>query len=208
MLEKFMPREENFFDFFEQAAELILEAAIAFQEMLGDLQHSDKHARRIKEIEHRCDTITHQTIEALHKTFITPLDRADIHQLICEMDDIVDYIDSAATRTHLYEIKVAPKAVVDLADICFKAAEIIKKAVRLLRGMKHPNEISKYCIQINQLENEADHILRSALAKLFKKEPDLRLLIKLKEILELLETVTDRCEDVSNIIDWIVLEYA
>ena len=203
-----MPREERFFNFFSQSADLILTSAQEFRLMLSDLSKAEEKAHRIKELEHQCDNITHQTVEALHKTFITPLDREDIHNLICKLDDVLDFIDAAATRLHLYELKTVPQEAFELADVCIQSAQSIKEAVNLLSDLKNPQLIKKHCIEVNRLENKADQILRASIAKLFKSEPDLRLVIQLKEILEILETVTDRCEDVANIIDGIVLEYS
>jgi predicted phosphate transport protein (TIGR00153 family) len=208
MFGRLLPREEKFFDLFRQAADLIVDGAKEFRAMLSDLKDIETRAKNIKNIEHRADEVTHRTVELLHKTFITPLDREDIHQLISRMDDILDHIEAASERMYLYDIRVAPPEAIALADICIKSAEDIRHAVNHLENLKNPAEIIKHCVEVNRLENEADHILRSAMAKLFRDEPDTRQLIKLKEIFELLETVTDRCEDVANIVEGIVLEYA
>lgn len=207
MLKGLFPREGKFFDLFEEIADLIIEAAQQFQELLSDLPHSERRSRLIKDIEHKADEVTHRTIALLHSTFITPLDREDIHQLICKLDDIVDFIEAASQRVYLYGITKTTDEAVALADICFRSAEYVRKAVKGLQNLKLREEISKHCVEINRLENEADHALRSGMAKLFRDEPDTRQLIKLKEIYELLETVTDRCEDVANLIEGIVMEY-
>ena len=208
MLSKIMPREGRFFDLFEQSSNLIEEAAQQFKKMLSDLPHAESHAHTIKDIEHRADDVTHQTVEMLHKTFITPIDREEIHQLISKMDDVVDIIEAASQRIVLYGITAIPQDALQMSDVCIRSAECIKRAVRGLSNLKKPQEMIKDCVEINRLENEADTLLRSAISKLFKEEPDTRQLIKLKEIYELLEVVTDRCEDVANIIEGIVLEYA
>lgn len=208
MFKGMMPREEKFFDLFRQASDLIVEGAKEFLEMLGDMQHVELRARTIKSIEHRADEVTHKTVELLHKTFITPLDREDIHKLISQMDDILDFIEAASERIHLYGITAPTPEMLALAEICLKSAIDIRNAVSGLDNMKNSQQIVKVCVEINRLENEADHVLRSAMAKLFRDEPDTRQLIKLKEIYELLETVTDRCEDVANTVEGIVLEYA
>lgn len=208
MFGRFVPREENFFAHFNQAADLILEGAKEFHEMLKHMDNIERRARTIKDIEHRADEVTHRTVELLHKTFITPLDREDIHGLISKMDDILDYIEAASERVNLYGITVAPPEAVALAEICVRSAEDIRNAVYLLNDLKNPQQIIKYCVEVNRLENEADHVLRSAMAKLFRDEPDTRKLIMYKELFELLESVTDRCEDVANIVEGIVLEYA
>jgi uncharacterized protein len=208
MFGSIIPREGKFFDLFNQAADLLVEGAKEFQKMVADLEHSEVHSRNIKTIEHKADEVTHQTVALLHKTFITPLDREDIHQLISRMDDILDFIEAASERIHLYGITQSTPEMKMLADISTRSSEYIKHIVAKLENLKDPTDIVKHCVEINRLENEADHVLRAAMAKLFKEELDTRQLIKLKEIYELLETVTDRCEDVANVIEGIVLEYA
>ncbi|MFM8315674.1 MAG: DUF47 domain-containing protein, partial [Deltaproteobacteria bacterium] len=150
----------------------------------------------------------HTTMDLLHQTFITPLDREDIHELSSTLDDVLDFIDAAAQRILLYEIKHMPNEGRELAEVCVQAAQKVQVAVGYLDNLKNPEEIKKLCVEINRLENEGDHILRAAVAKLFREENDMKTLIKLKEVYEILETVTDLCEDVANIIDGIVLEYA
>ena len=208
MFKKFLPTEGRFFDLFNASADLIVKGAEEFRAMLGDLEHSELRARAIKRIEHDADTVTHDTVALLHKTFITPLDREDIHELISRMDDILDYIEAASERLYLYNLKSLPPEAIQLADISVKAAKIIKLIVVELEDLKNQKDIIGHCVEINRLENEADHVLRSGLAKLFRDEPDTRQLIMRKEVYELLETVTDRCEDVANIIEGIVLEYS
>lgn len=202
------PRENRFFELFGEIAVLTVEAAQEFHRMISDLSHAESHGRTIKDIEHKADEVTHRTIELLHTVFITPLDRDDIHLLIKKMDDIIDFIDAAAQRIFLYGVvKMTPEAE-GLARVCVESALKVQSAVSGLNNLKDQETIIKDCVEINRLENEADQLLRSAVAKLFREEADTRQLIKLKEIYELLETVTDRCEDVANIIEGIVLEYA
>lgn len=203
-----LSQDQEFFKLFRESSELSLEGARAFRNMVSDLSKSESFTRTIKDYEHRADEVTHRTVALLHKTFITPFDREDVHSLITKMDDILDFIDAAAQRVNFYEIRTSTPELKQLADICITSCELIVKAVRGLDNLKKSNEINSTCIEINRLENDADHVLRSGVAKLFKDEPDTRMLIKLKEIYELLETVTDRCEDVANIIDGIVLEYS
>ncbi len=208
MFGQFLPREGKFFDLFGESADLSVEAAEKLLQMLSDFPHIESRARGIKDIEHKADEVTHQAIELLHKTFITPLDREDIHKLITEMDNIVDFLDAASQRIFLYGINQTTPELNGLAKVCVQSVGYVRKAVKGLSNLKNPAEIRKNCVEINRLENEADHILRSAVAKLFREEADIRLLIKLKEIYELLEVVTDRCEDVANIIEGIVLDYS
>ncbi len=208
MFGRLIPREGKFFDLFNQSSNLLVEAALEFRKLLDDIPHLESRTRAIKDIEHKADDVTHKTIELLHKTFITPLDREDIHSLICKLDDIVDFLEAASQRIFLYGITEIPTEAKNLADVCIQSVELVKKAVHGLADLKNSDQIIKNCVEINRLENEADSILRAAMAKLFKEEPDTRQLIKIKEIYELLETVTDRCEDVANLLEGIVLEYA
>lgn len=208
MIFKFLPTEDKFFTLFQEGAELSVQAAYEMRKLLADLKNSESYARTIKDIEHKSDEVTHRTIELLHKTFITPLDRDDIHKLITKMDDIVDFMDAAAQRIFLYGLTTTTPEATGLAEICIKSVEHLRSAIKGLSNLKDANEIVKNCVEVNRLENEADQLLRSGMAKLFQNESDTRQLIKLKEIYELLETVTDRCEDVANIIEGIVLEYA
>ncbi len=204
----FLPKEGKFFDLFKGLSTHITEAAIEFRELLAHLDESEKRVRNIKDIEHKGDEITHSTMDLLHETFITPLDREDIHKLVSTLDDVLDFIDAAAQRIFLYEIRHMPNEGRELAEICVQSAQKVQAAVGALDNLKNPEAIKKICVEINRLENEADHILRAAVAKLFREENDIKQLIKLKEIYEILETVTDLCEDVANIIEGIVLEYA
>jgi len=208
MFRKLFPREEKFFILFEQSAALIVEGSQEFCEMLKDMPNCESHSKKIKEIEHKADDVTHSAVDLLHKTFITPLDREDIHELIKKMDDIIDLIDGASQKMNLYEIKEATPELKALAEICLKSAHDVKKMVNSLQNMGNREEIIARCIEINRLENEADQVHRAAMAKLFREETDIRQLIKLKEIYALVESATDRCEDVANIVEGIVVEYS
>jgi hypothetical protein len=144
----------------------------------------------------------------LHKTFITPLDRDDIHQLITRMDDILDLLEDGAQTVSLYDIKSATPEAKRLAELCLASAEKVKEAVALLHNMENSRKILEICTEIDRLEADADHVMRAAMSKLFREEPDVRNLIKYKAIYEILETVTDRCEDVANILQAIIVENA
>jgi len=165
-------------------------------------------ARRIHDIEHETDVITHRCVETLHKTFITPIDRDNIHRLITRMDDIMDFVEAASERIALYELTVMTPDVRDLADVLVRATQQVELALKGLRNLKSPQAILKVCIDINRLENESDQILRRAVAKLFKEEKDPIVVIKWKEIYENLENAADRCEDVANIIEGVILEHS
>jgi predicted phosphate transport protein (TIGR00153 family) len=203
-----LPRETTFFDFFEQHAALTIEGTKEFLSMVTTGANIAAKCRRISDIEHETDTITHRCVEALHKTFITPIDRDQIHRLITRMDDIMDYVEAAAERIELYELTTMTGDVRDLADALHRAAQQVEGAVRGLRTLKEPQATLKLCIDINRLENETDAILRRSVARLFKDEKDPILVIKWKEIYENLESAADRCEDVANIIEGVILEHS
>ena len=206
MLGRLMPREGKFFDLFNAHAERIVEGGRELAVMIGTFTELDAHAQRIDTIERAADKITHETIALLHKTFITPFDRDQIHQLITTMDDILDLIQDVAESVALYDLRRATPEARQLAEINQMCCERVKAAVGLLTNIKHPEAILKCCEEIDRLESDADRVLRGAMSKLFRDEPDVKNLIKLRTIYELLETISDRCEDVANIIEGIVLE--
>lgn len=208
MFGRLLPRESSFFDFFEEHARLTVIGTSEFVSMISSTANIEAKAKRIKEIEHETDVITHRCVEALHKVFITPFQRDDIHRLITKMDDIMDYVEAASERIALYDLTVMTDEVKDLADTLHRAAKIVQEAVRGLRDLKHPKNILENCVEINRLENEADAVLRGALARMFREVKDPILIIKWKEIYEHLESATDRCEDVANIIEGVVLDNA
>ncbi|MBA3391775.1 MAG: DUF47 domain-containing protein [Deltaproteobacteria bacterium] len=207
MFGRFLPRETSFFDFFEQHAALTIEGAKEFLSLVTTGANIAAKCRRISDIEHETDTITHRCVEALHKTFITPIDRDSIHRLITRMDDVMDYVEAAAERIELYELTVMTSDVRDLADVLLRSTMQVEAAMRGLRTLKDPQVTLKLCIDINRLENEADAILRRSVARLFKEEKDPITVIKWKEVYENLENASDRCEDVANIIEGVILEH-
>ena len=208
MFGRFLPRETSFFDFFEQHASLTIEGTKEFLSLVTTGANISAKCRRISDIEHETDTITHRCVEALHKTFITPIDRDSIHRLITRMDDVMDYVEAAAERIELYELTVMTNDVRDLADVLHRSAMQVEQCVRGLRTLKDSQQTLKLCIDINRLENEADAILRRSVARLFKEEKDPVTIIKWKEVYENLENASDRCEDVANIIEGVILEHA
>ena len=206
MFGRLMPKEGRFFDFFNDHAALVVEGAQELNAFLSDMANREAHAQNVSAIEKKTDKITHDTVAMLHQTFITPIDRDDIHKLISRMDDILDLMEDVAECVILYDIREVPDAARKLAEICVSCSERVKTAVGMLSNMDNAKAILKICSEIDALESEADRVLRSAMSKLFRDEPDTRQLIKLKAIYELLETVTDRCEDTANVIEGIVLE--
>ncbi len=203
-----MPTEGKFFDLFNQHAELCVKGS---KEMVGLMTNFDDleiRVHAIEGIEKQADAVTYAAIELLHKTFITPIDRDDIHKLITRMDDILDLLEDAAQTISLYDIREITPEAQRLAELCLGCALKVKEAVALLHNMDNSRQILAICEEIDRLESDADHVMRAAMSKLFRDEPDVRNLIKLKAIYEILETVTDRCEDVANIIEGIIVENA
>ena len=208
MFGRLMPKEGRFFDFFIEHADQLVLGAVELKALMGNVTELPMRKRNIESIEHAADKITQQTMQLLHQTFITPLDRDEIHQLITRMDDILDLMEDVSQCMFLYDINAVTTEAVQLADICLTSTEKVRAAVKLLPDMKHAQAILPLCKDIDRLESDADHVMRSAMAKLFRQETDTRQLFKMKEIYQLLESVTDRCQDVANIIEGIVLENA
>jgi uncharacterized protein len=208
MLRRLLPRDENFFGLFERHGALTVEGAKEMQRMVEGGQNTRLIAARIKEIEHETDVITHECVERLHKTFITPFDRDDIHRLITRMDDVMDYIEAAAVAVSLYDLTDMLPPARELADVLVRSTQAVAIAVAGLKNVKQSEAIIKACIEVNRLENEGDDILRNGLATLFRETKDPLLVLKWKEVYEALENATDRCEDVANIVEGVVLEHA
>ena len=209
---KLLPREGNFFEMFNQHAERIVEAARAFSQMVAN--YNDPHLREkynsdVDNAERAADRVTHEVTKTLHQTFITPLDREHIHGLINTMDDVVDLIQDSAEAMALYDIRQMTEEMTRLADLSLKCCERVRDAVKLLNQIADQSVAEaalKTCQEIDRLESDADRVLRAAMSKLFREEQDVRELIKLKGVYELMETITDKCEDVANCIEGIVLE--
>ena len=208
MFGRFMPQEGRFYEFFNEHADTIVEGSRELAELMAKFDNLERRAYSLETIEKKADRITHQTIELLHKTFITPLDRDAIHTLITTMDDILDLIEDVAHSIFLYDIKAVTPEAQKLAAICVTCSEKVQAAVKLLPKTENAAEVLVLCEEIDKLESEADHVMRAAMAKLFREEPNVLNIIKMKEIYELLETVTDKCEDVANILEGIIVENA
>ena len=209
---KLLPREGNFFEMFNQHADRIVEAARAFSQLVAN--YSDPHLREqynrdVDNAERAADRVTHDVNKMLHQTFITPIDREQIHKLINTMDDVADLIQDSAETMALYDVKTMTDDIKRLTDISVKCCERLAAAVKMLSTISDKNTAEaalKTCEEIDKLESDADRVMRSAMSKLFREEPDVRELIKLKAVYELLETITDKCEDVANLIEGVILE--
>jgi predicted phosphate transport protein (TIGR00153 family) len=211
-LSRLMPRENRFFDLFNQHAELVVAASAVLSELLHGFtreEHKrDERIKRIVELEHRADKVARETFAFLHKTFVTPLDREDIHRLMARMDDVLDLMQDTAESFHLYDIRHLTPEACELADLVHQCCSRMEKAVHLLSNMGQAAQTLELCNEIDALESQADRVMRAALSKLFREEGDVRQLIKLEMVYQLLESATDRCEDVANIIEGVVLENA
>lgn len=206
MLGRLMPREGKFFELFNAHAERIVEGSRELAEMIGTFSNLEAHAQRIDAAERAADKITHETISLLHKTFITPFDRDQILQLINTMDDILDLIQDVAESIALYDLRSVTPEARQLAEICQISCDRVKTVVGLLTDTRRSDAILRHCQEIDRLESDADRVMRAALSKLFREENDVKQVLKLRAIYDLLESITDRCEDVANIIEGIVLE--
>ena len=210
LLSRLLPSSggEQFFDLFEQHAERTREAATLLAEMVRDGADPERQAELVKHAEHAGDEITHTVIERLHQTFITPIDRGDIHELISRMDDVLDLIEASAERIALYGIRTMEPEARELGEVLEKSVEEMEAAVRTLRDLKDRPRLLAHCTEINRLENVGDQLLRRAVARLFRESSDPIHVIKWKEIYDYLENAIDRCEDVANVIEGVSLEYA
>jgi predicted phosphate transport protein (TIGR00153 family) len=204
----FMPREQKFFDLFEESAKNISEAARTLKEMLDTWQFIDSRVAEITEMEHRGDTITHQIMSMLHRTFVTPFDREDIALLAHTMDDIVDFIHASADSMFIYKITSPTQRAKELADVIVQGAAEMEKAVAGLRKKSEFKHMLERCVEMNRLENVADRIYRAAIGELFDDTTDIAKIIKWREIYEHMESATDRCEDVANVLEGVALKHA
>ena len=203
-----LPRDEQFFDYFEQAARNIVSGAQALADLLDDYQNVERKIERIRELEHVGDTLTHQVWEALHRTFVTPIDREDIATIVERLDDVMDYIDEAALSLQTYRIVQPTQRARELAHIIVRATTEVEMAITLLRKREDLPKILPLTVEINRLENEGDYVFRHALAELFEEaQEDLASIIKWREIYDHLETAIDRCEDVANALEGVVLKH-
>jgi len=204
----FIPKEEKFFELFEASALNILKAGQALQEMTHSWDMVESRTAEITEMEHRGDNITHQIMAQVNRSFVTPFDREDIALLANGMDDIVDFIHAAADAMLIYKIENPTQRAKELTDIIVRGAEEVEKAVSKLRRRADLKKIYERCVEINRLENMADRVFRSAMAELFEEKQDFASVIKWREIYEHLESATDRCEDVANVLEGVALKHA
>jgi predicted phosphate transport protein (TIGR00153 family) len=206
MFGRLLPQEGRFFELFNAHGEQVVRAARALSALMKNFAERDKYAQEIDEAEHAADRITADTVRMLHKTFITPLDRDHIHGLINAMDDVCDLIQDTAESLTLYDVRRITPETERLADIAVVCCERVKEVVALVGQPKSGDVVLKTAEEIDRLESDADRVMRAAMSRLFREEQDVREIIKMKAIYELLEEVTDRCMDVANLAEGIVLE--
>lgn len=210
ILKAFLPEDKKFFSLFEQSAANLLQISVVLCEAVNT-SSPEKRKELIKEIErleHVGDNIAHNIFHELSTNFITPFDREDIHQLASVIDDVLDYIHGSAKRIQLYKIETMTPAIVKLAELINKSAEELNNAVLAMRDMKNPGRIREACVKINSIENHADDIFDIEIAKLFEEETNAVEIIKMKDVLQSLETATDKCEDAANVLESIIVKNA
>jgi uncharacterized protein len=211
---KLLPREGNFFQMFNHHADRIVEAAHAFSNLVANYNDPllrEQYNRDVDNAERAADRVTHEVNRLIHKTFITPIDRDQIHKLINTMDDVCDMIQDSAETMALYDVRHMTDEIKRLTDLSVKCCERVKEAIYMIGKLADAATAEaalKTCEEIDKLESDADRVMRSAMSKLFREEPDVREVIKLKAIYQLLESITDKCEDVANVIEGIVLEHS
>ena len=211
LFSRLMPREGRFFTLFDQHAEYVVQGSATLVELLrgfADAGSRSVRTNRILELEHAADRVTRETVSLLHKTFVTPLDRDDIHRLISRMDDILDLIQDVTEALQLYDIQRLSPEALQLAELLQEGCIRVQKAVHCLASLEDSATVLRLCNEIDSIESQADTVMRTGISKLFREEGDVRQLIKLETVYQLLEAATDQCENVANIIEGVVLEHA
>ena len=208
MFKKLLPKEHRFFDLFEQQASVISEGLDLFDLLLKEFPRRQELTKRIKDVENDADRVAHEIFRMLNNVFVTPFDREDIQALVNQMDDVIDLVEAAGARMEIYDLSAPPDGVGGMIEILRKAFGKISSAISMLRDWKHREAILEICVEVNRLENEGDSLLRQCLQNLFKGASDPFYVIKVKEIYESLEDAIDRCEDLANVIETILIKNA
>ena len=208
MFKKFLPREQRFFDLFEQQAAVIVRGLELFEMLIKEYSRRRELTKQIKDTENEADAVAHQIYRLLNNTFITPFDREDIQMLANRMDDVLDLVEKASARMEIYDLPAPPDNIGAMLAILQKAFDRLSSAVGMLRDWKHRQLVLQICVEVNSLENQGDTLLRASLERLFKESSDPFYVIKAKEIYESLEDAIDRCEDLANIIETIIIKNA
>ena len=204
---RLVPKEEIFFDLFQQASNNLSEAGKVLAETMEHFDRLPEYAHKLERLEHAGDQITHDLMARLNKTFITPIDREDIHRLASALDDVLDFIEAVTERFMLYKIKTATHHAKELAKVVAAQVEEIHRAMGELRKLSHKH-VMEHCIEVNRLENQGDRVARAAVSELFDSQQPPLEVMKWRELYDLLETATDKCEDVAVVIEGIVLKHS
>ncbi len=204
---RLFPKEVQFFELFERLGELALQAGTLLHEVANSTQDLPEKAKRLERVEHDADQVTHEIMAKLNSTFITPIDREDIHRLATALDDVVDFIEGATEHMVLFKIRQTTPAFRALAEVVMKQVQQIHQMLPRLKNLRHA-DILVHCIEVNRLENEGDKIDREAIAELFEKREDPLEVMKWRDLYDILETATDKCEDVAVVIEGIFLKNA
>jgi hypothetical protein len=208
MLEKLMPRSDEFFDDFDAQCAVTVQGAQMLHALLSDYRDVAAQVQALKEVEHKGDSVTRTAFNRLHQQFITPFDRTQIHSLLSRIDEVLDFTNAAAARLHYYEIQSSLPHATELARVLVQCTEKVREVVAMLRLIKQPERILAGCKAIKQLETQADELLRAGKGQLFKSGEDPLTILKWKEIYDLIETATDKCLEVANVIVGVVLEHS
>lgn len=208
MLRKLLPKKSEFFALFSSHAALAVDGAQLLAALFTDLRKVEEQSLRIREVEHRADDVCQQTMELLHSSFITPIERGDIHDISSRLDDIMDHIEATAQKLWLYEITVATPEAPEMSQHLLRATQAVKTTVDALSDLRDANRIRALCSEVKAVEKENDRLLRRATARLFQEEQDPKTLIKWMQIYDNIEDAVDRCEDVANVVEGVVLENA
>lgn len=204
----FIPRQEQFFDLFQESAQNMVAAARSLRDMINSWEHVEGKVAEITELEHKGDSITHEIMSRLNRTFVTPFDREDIVQLAHSLDDVTDFIHAASDSMLLYKVNRPGGRAKELADIIVQATEEVERVLPQLRKRIDLSSVLKRCVEINRLENVADRVYRAAMAELFDDSTDMAHIIKWREIYAHMESATDRCEDVANVLEGVAIKHA
>ena len=202
-----IPKEVQFFELFERSAKILQEGGDLLEEIVSDFQNLSEKAERMERLEHKADQVTHEIMANLNRTFITPIDREDIHHLAASLDDVMDFMEAVTERIILYKVKQITPQFKAIAQVIARQIQEIHLMIPRLRALRHA-DILVHCIEINRLENEGDRVARQAVAELFDKGGDPLEVMKWRELYDLLETATDKCEDVAVVIEGIFLKNA
>jgi len=204
---RFFPKKVDFFELFDRAALNVTKGATMLVDLMEHFDKGEDLAKQIYEVEQEGDMLTHDIMKKLNKTFITPIDHEDLHALASRLDDVIDLIWAAVDRMTVFKIRDSTKEAISMSKDLLTTAEVIHKTIQKLKEKDYAH-VQEYCIEINRLENRIDRDFRDALGRLFEEVTDPIFIIKWKEVYELLEDASDRCEDVANILEAIVLKHA